>query len=256
MESTKPTPQAIFQLCKELYANARSIEWEGAVNHTHGHLGLVMSITEYTTLSGAAFIMPVKPDIPQYTNTTSPEEGQELKEKYHLAVQAHHTATTLEAYLKNLFLATVPELYIDILEDDNHGYDPVSTRELLEHLVTEYGEIEAEHLNANTKALEAEWNPDTEIEALFLNAKRCRQFAVQGEDPISDPAYVAALIQVVRRSGVFTRAIEDWDLKPKADHTVANLHKHFLAANTSHLKNQDATLKGTLGPWSQRRHRN
>ena len=45
--------------------------------------------------------------------------------------------TTLEAYLKSLLIAAVPDLYIVILEDDTHGYDPVSTRELLEHLVNE-----------------------------------------------------------------------------------------------------------------------
>ena len=246
LESCKPTPQAIYQLRKEVFANARSIEWEGAIPHTHGHLGLVMPPAAFTILSGTAFVMPVKPDIPQYTNTNSPEEGQELKEEYHLAMQAHYTATNLEADLKSLVMAAVPELYIAILEDDTHGFDSVSTRELLAHLVNEYGAIEAEHLHENLKALEADWNPDTEIEAVFLNAKRCRQFA-HDEDPISDQAYVAALVRVFRKSQVFTFALQDWDLKPKAQHTVANLHTHFLAADKSRLRTNAVTMKGALG---------
>ena len=246
LESCKPTPQALFQLRKEVYANARSIEWEGAIAHTHGHLGLVMPDAAFQLLSGTAFVMPVKPDIPQYTNTASPEEGQELKEEYHLQMQAHYTATNLEADLKAQVLAAVPALYIAILEDDTHGFDSVTTRRLLEHLITEYGAIEAEHLHENLQALEADWNPDTEIEAVFLNAKQCRQFAAT-EDPISDQAYVAALIRVFRKSQVFTFALQDWDLKPKAEHTVANLHKHFLAADKSRLKNNAVTMKGALG---------
>ena len=252
LESCKPTPQALHQLRKEIYANARSIEWEGAIAHTHGHLGLVMPVAAFQLLSGTAFVMPVKPDIPQYTNTASREEGQELKEEYHMQMQAHYTATNLEAYLKTLLLAAVPELYIAILEDDTHGFDSVTTRELLEHLITEYGAIEAEHLHENLQALEADWNPDTEIEAVFLNAKQCRQFAAT-EDPISDQAYVAALIRVFRKSQVFTFALQDWDLKPKAatgtEHTVDNLHKHFLAADKARTwdKNNALTMKGALG---------
>ena len=67
------------------------------------------------------------------------------------------------------------------------------------------------------------------------------------EDPISDQAYVAALIRVYRKSQVFTFALQDWDLKPKAEHTVDNLHKHFLAADKARCKNNALTMKGALG---------
>jgi hypothetical protein len=102
-------------------------------------------------------------------------------------------------------LAAITHMYLESLQDDDHGYSYVTPAQIVAHLVTEYGLIEPEDLEANETQLSALWNPDTAIVLVFNNARRCQKYAAKGGDPISDPMLARKVLKVFQASGASLR---------------------------------------------------
>jgi hypothetical protein len=80
---------------------------------------------------------------------------------------------------------------------------------------------------------------------VFVNANKCRLFAAEGGEIMTDMHFIRELIQVFRDSGVFPQAIDEFEAKPLASKTIAALKTHFTDANRNRRKN-NASLKGVL----------
>jgi hypothetical protein len=189
--------------------------------------------------------MPPYPDIPQYTQAASPEEAQEMKATYEQALQDCANALGLRDQLKTQMLKAVPDTSIKRLKDSIHGYADIPPSQLLEHLLNKYGLIEPEDLENNLNRLSNLWDTGTNLENVFTNAVECQQYAIFGEDPISEPMLVRKVLGVLQVSGVFVHEIKEWNNKPKADKTFANLETFFEKANKNRLLSEQS-LKETL----------
>jgi hypothetical protein len=243
--TAKPTPEAIRLLRKELYTNARR-------NKTtlggggHGHLGLLMPHDEYITIAidATAFVLPDLPDTPNYDTD---DEGTRLvqRQEYQSELKTYETAHNLHDYLTALIVAAVPNTYIDVLSDDVHGFGDVSPATILAHLMATYGKISKKALAANLKSIAAPWNPDTPIEDVFTHANRCRRFAAEGGDPITDAAYTRILAETFTSSGVLDKAIEDWEALDEEAQTIAAMIAHFTKADNTR-RDKQTSLKHVL----------
>ena len=239
-----PTAEAIRLLRREIYANAREVPCQMAGGH-HGHLGLVMPAEEYIALAGEPYRLPDPPDIPDYAGAANDDERAEWAALYQLDTRIYNESHGMNMQLKNLLLQAVPHEYLDSLYDDTHGFAEASILDMLDLLMDTYGDIDDDALEDNLKKITAPWDPTTKIITVFTNGNRCRKFATEGGEPIADSKYMRMLLQVFTESGVFGRAIEDWDAKPRAEKTVANLQRHFTEANKLRRKKEDS-LKGAL----------
>jgi hypothetical protein len=248
----RPTPEGVRKLRQELYANVRGITTDLGGGQ-HGHLGLLMPDADYLTLLGAAvyILLSTRPDIPSYAgeagaNEATAGEREEWAALYKLQQAEYNHAHGLKEQLMKLLIVAIPSLYLTTLEDNDFGLALVTPKQILAHLVTEHAAIKADDLEANLTAMKAPWDPSTDLELVFARAHKCRRFAVSGGDPISDPAYIRILLEVFTESGVFTRALNDWQAnKDDADHTTANLKTHFGKADKERLRST-STLKATL----------
>jgi hypothetical protein len=238
----EPTPASIHLLTKELYANSRKIYKDGS---HHGHLGLVMPVAAYTALTGAAYVSPDYPDIPDYTNTQDPGTMAMWKALYEQQIIDHNVDRALGNHLLTLITAAVPSDYTVALEDPLHGLADVTPLQILEHLTTAYGTIESEDLEANLASLGAPWDPTTPITVVFNNATARTQYAIIGGDPITEATLVRTLTKVFALSGVFELEMKTWKAKPRADQSYANLKTYFTNANKQRLLS-DKTLQHTL----------
>jgi hypothetical protein len=228
-----PSPVAVHLLRQELYTNSRSIFMDG---FHHGHLGLVMPVNDFTTLTGAAYIAPVYPDVPDYHLQPDVATRQEWEASYKQHMIDANVAKALSNHLMKLIIQAVPPTYIAILKDVVHGFAEVSPKQMLAHLMNNFGVIEPEDLEENLENLRAPWNPSTSIHEVFASAQLCRQIATLGGDPISEATVVRALATKFEKSGVFGTQIMDWNNKPQPDKTLDNLITHFLQADKNRLR--------------------
>ena len=226
----EPTPTSARLLRRELYANARSVPTTLG-GGDHGHLGLVMGEEAYAELSngGVTYDFPDKPNVPRYAEGVAQRERQ--KAEYIQALEEYHDARDVQNQLKAQLMQAIPDTYREALADMDLGYSEVTAMDLLDHIVDTYGTITTIDLEANLQQIATPWDPDTPIASVFVTGNRCRQFAKEGGDPISDHTYMRILAKTFRNSGVLDDAIKEWDATPTNTRTVIRCVKHFTKAD-------------------------
>jgi hypothetical protein len=240
---TTPTPAAVRLLRKEIYANAQAIPSTLGGGQL-GHLGLIMPAAMYNTLSPTPYLLPELPPMPTYDGATAVARDA-MKDAHKKAMDTYVEAHAFKNHLKAQLLKAVPTLYLSKFDDAIMGYANASPEQMVGHLIDTYGQITARELEANMERIASPWNPDTPIETVFSNGTTCRQFATEGNDPISDSAYIRILVKIFRASGVLDRAVADWERKAAAEQTLDNATTHFQRENNFRLEEQ-RQLKGVL----------
>ena len=77
------------------------------------------------------------------------------------------------------------ELYYKALKNAYTGYDGVTLRQLLDHLVTTYAEIEQFDLEKIQENMTARYDPNAPIETLFAQIADGVAYAELGEAPFT-----------------------------------------------------------------------
>jgi hypothetical protein len=202
----------------------------------HGHLGMIMPDNEYVLISngGTPYNAPAgPPPVPAYAGAAAIVAT--MQENYHREVKEYEEYQDLLNQTKAMMLLAIPKVYTGALAHPQLGYANATPKAILTHILSKYGEITERDLVDNTNLLKAPWDPDTPIENVFDNGNFCRDFATEGEDPISDATYTRILVEIFDKSGVLEKAVEDWEKKSKAEKTLDNVVIHFMAANEHRL---------------------
>jgi hypothetical protein len=204
---SRPTSRTVRLLRKELYANLCSVSSDLG-GGDHGHLGMVMPQASYTAIStgGAAYIHPVPPVAPNYAGTAAVIAN--MQQQYAQEKKEYQEYKELSNQLKALLLTAVPAAFIRPLSHPQLGFANATPQTIMNHLIQTYGAIEESDLLKNTEELQAPWNPDTPIEDVFARGTFCRDFAEEGEDPITDATYTRYLVQLFDKSGVLEKAVD------------------------------------------------
>ena len=116
----------------------------------NGHLGLVMDPTIYQAHAGEPFLEPVHPGpLPNHQGLT---EKQIITANclYDLQMAEYKTCKLLKVELCKQIIAAIPKLYLPP-DDPLFSYNKITPAQLLQHLVTTYGHMTPDELEANKK---------------------------------------------------------------------------------------------------------
>ena len=243
-QDKRPNAYHVRLLKKELSANAMGIATSLGGGH-YGHTGLLLPAAEYAALPNSApFVIPGRPDLPALGGGAGAAASINAQTTYRDQTHTYDLCHAVIRGLKAQLMEAVPRIYIEAVESPDYGFATVTLETILTHLRTTYGTITQDDLQENLEKLEAAWNPETTIEALFSRAQKLRAFAHDGGEAISDGAAVRALLKAFTKSGVMAEGIKDWHKKATADQTWANMPRHFLAANKERLRSITASQAG------------
>ena len=205
-----PTNSSLQLLKKELYTNAM------AIHSTHGsghfsHLAIIIANAEYTALASKAFIAPIHPgEAPIHAVGATNAQIMETNCQF-LADQSEYKLFLMVSQeLKKQLLAAITTIYLLPLQHETLGFANVSCAAMLTHLSVTYCVITPDQLKDNHDKLEAPWNPDDPIEGLWECIHECQHLATVGGDPITAPATVCSILDVLEKTGIFADAIWDW----------------------------------------------
>jgi hypothetical protein len=151
---TPPTAWTIPSLQNELYANAQSVE-STLGGGAHGHLGMVMPEAEYVTISAEAtpYVFPDKLDVPAYVGTAANRDQQ--KKDYKASLAAFQEARELQNKLRKMVIQGVPAAYLAKLRHPLVNYANATPKDILAHLMAQYGTILPADLKANMEWIQA-----------------------------------------------------------------------------------------------------
>jgi len=245
----EPRPQDIQTLKKEVCENLKGI-YTARGGGAHGHLALVMTDADYRAISinNVPFEIPIHPgDSPQHAPNATEFEMQETYQKFDAEIRDFHLYWKVQLIIKIQILEAVPKRFTEILDDMEEGYSNVTIMQLMNHLISTYGTITLWDLAENLNELDREWDPDTGIMTLFRTQRKVQQFALLGNDPISDMTLLIKAIRAVRNTGLFETEFFTFDRRPLAEQTYTNFKTDFLLADQRRRAKRATTANNNTG---------
>jgi hypothetical protein len=244
----KPTYASICRLQKELYANANAKTIPSLLGGGHnGHLALVMTDAEYLVISAVPYDEPIHPGAqPIHPANATAAQITEANRQYDATlIQVALHVSVLNA-LRRQILVAIDNKYLLALEHPDLGYT-VSPKDMLAYIKTTYGDLTPNEIERNRATLTAPWNPDDDIEDLWLRIRDAQVLATIAQDPIEDPAAIRLTLLSLEASDVFDFALNNWRLKDDATKTMATFKEHFTKENSERERKLTAKTGGFHG---------
>jgi hypothetical protein len=227
----QPTDHDVTLLEKELIAIAATIPSTlGGGNH--GHAGLIVEPAKYLTMTGGtAFIQPGNPGIYPAglaANAAAGTRAREEAEHKELIAQ-YEIHKGVEQALKDIIIQAVDEDYLLEIEDETLGFLNETPRSMIIHLRNRGGALDF----ADTKTLlterDQEWDA-SEIPTIYFNRveKAMQQLTRAGiTSDLKERTDMA--LYYLKSTGEYDAAVREWETKPVATRTWANI-KIFMSA--------------------------
>jgi hypothetical protein len=95
-------------------------------------------------------------------------------------VQTYRTYTSVQQALKKQIIGVFETMYLDVLNDNMFGFANISARDMLDHLLSTYGNITAVDLEINFEHMRRAWDPQQPVEALFKQIQDCADYYEAG----------------------------------------------------------------------------
>lgn len=232
----RPTYASLRTLRRELIANAMAVRSTRG-GSAHGHVGLLVSAEEYKAYSLTPFIIDPHPGhSPTYPAGATDDVIRKTDKVFKELVQEHERADTVTNTLRQQILAAMDRAHLDVLEDEDFGFAKVHLSQFLDHLYTNYGEINYDDLNANKASILTAWNCDEPILKLWAKLKTIQAFATAGGDPISDETLMGNTLLLFESTGLHRDAVTMWRHQPATAKTWANFVPFFTAEEKERVK--------------------
>ena len=227
----QPTSHDLTILEKELIAILAGIP-TALGGGSFGHVGVIMDETAYLTMTnGIAFENPTNPGVYPAglaANAAATIRARAEAEHKELITQ-FETFEGVRQGVKDLILEAVDNEYLIEIEHETLGFLNQTPRQMLNHLLARGGALDF----ADTKELlaerDAEWNV-SENPQLYFNQVEKAMKGLLWNSIASDP-YERRDIALfyLKATGEFDAAVREWEAKPAANKTWANI-KTFISA--------------------------
>jgi hypothetical protein len=200
----------------------------------HGHLNLTISDVEYLIVShGTPWVKPGNPGAaPIHIPGAIVAARKETNRQFLITVADYRLCNRVLEPLKTLLMAAVNSNYIAELEDPAYSFGNVLIRNILDHLRTSHGTIDASNVEANFTKLDLPVNFDEPLKILWRRVIDAQCFAANGQEPISEATTVRNTPSVLKKIGLLDDAYRDWHKHTEVSRTWANLHTNFTKAAT------------------------
>ena len=223
----EPTYFQLKELKNELKANATSVTSDlgGGAN---GHLGLVLTPAEYTTVSATAYNRPVHPGPLVIAPGTAQHEATRLRTDHKEAIRLFRETIDVEKALIKQIVAAVEPKYLKNLRDANSNAINVPVHAVLTHLFNRYGEVNADTLmDIEDKTKVMEYNLVDPLIVVFNEIEELSRLGTAADNPFSDKQLVQISLKIIKNTNDFENAINAWYERPALEHTWANFKTHF-----------------------------
>lgn len=241
----QPTNQDIDQLDDELTAIASSFPSELG-GGLHGHAGLVKSDADYAIFApGTPFVVPANPG--HYPQGPIPAIQRAQREAEHKAlVKQFHTCIGVSKGLKDLILQAIDEDFLLEIRDEGIAYLNVTPLQMLTHLRDRWGSMDFVDITSLLAECDTPWNAAEVPTKYFNRVDKARRQLARANVQIDERAMMVKALKSFKDAGDFDPAIREWEMRPAAAQTYANL-KVVMCTKFSKLNRQDATTARATG---------
>ena len=238
-----PTYAVIAQVNLKLNANASAIETTLG-NGLLGHLHLTVTAAQYEQLAHGVYdYVPEYPGLhPNYPAGANDAERRVREREHAENKRIWSRNQTVDAALRQLVIGCFDEVYLKPLANRVTGYGHKSTRQILDHLYTVYGQLSPADLAENDSRMRTEYDAALPIETLYEQIEDAQELAAAGGAPYSPVQVVNVAFNLVFHTGHFKGACEKWRERAVDTQTWDEFKIFFAKAHQSWLANK-TTMK-------------
>lgn len=238
----RPTRERVLETIAQVNANAASVTTSTLGAPGFGLLGLTLSAAEYQGLTGQAWIRPDQPDqAPNVAHDATQFQIAEANRQHRVEWEQYNLMLHTDNTLRNQLLSASDDVYYRALYQPILGYGRRTTRNLIEHLLTNYAPFD-EQTRANVEqAMITPWSGGPFETVIAQIEQACQAYTQAGEAAPTDQFKCDKLYTIVRTSGLLPSACQKWRMYPPAEKTWENCKTLFqkYADDRAH----DATAK-------------
>ena len=252
---TKISKQPDFESLTTLYDQIKRCAQNVPSNNgggNYGHLGLVVTATDYQLVSIVPFNRPANPGEftipahPQGGNYTA-DEIKVMKNIHDDEVREYEKVNQVEAALKQFIVEAIEEDYLLDLRNTLTGKLEGSIVYIMTQLFATYAKITAQSvLEKHLALVNTTYDPASPISKIFAKAQDYQKYASAFGDTVTANHLITICYNIFRKTGKFNSALQKWNEKNTADKTWDNFKQHFREASIV-LKEFDGTTTGEAG---------
>ncbi len=212
----------------------------------HGHAGMIMEAVTYTTITGGtALVNPANPGIYPTGLSANAVVGTRARARaeHKELVNQFETYTGVCQGAKDLILEAFNNEYLIEIEHKTLGYLNLSPREMINHL-----QNRGKTLNfADTKTLlaerDGEWDASKIPQLYFNRVEKAMKGLTQAgiNSDLNERRDMA--LYYFKAAGKYNAAIHEWEAKPAADKSRANIKAFISAEYAKENKQNKHTVK-------------
>ena len=173
----KPSFKTLHKLWNEIKSNANSV-YSNLVGGAYGHLGLVITDTQYRLVSPTPFVYPTQPGPLIITGGTNTHANSNMWIAHTAEVRLFREVTRVEQDLVQQIMRTVEEAYLADTRNKTTNSINDTVAGVLTHLQDNYGQLMLhELLKREDIVKKAIYNPRNPIATVFSAFKEILEFS-------------------------------------------------------------------------------
>ena len=182
----EPTYETLKAMKNQLKSNACSVTSDLG-GGAHGHLGLLLTPTEYAITSPTPYVRPVHPGVLTIAQGTAHHEATRLRAEHKEAIRFFRETVDVEKALKKQVVAALDPKFLDSLRDPTSNSIMVPIHEVLAHLFRRYGRVDADTLaDIDEKVRTTQYNVSEPLVTVYNDIEDLARIAVAADNPYSD----------------------------------------------------------------------
>ena len=229
----EPTYENLKNLHNQLKTNATSVP-SNLGGGAHGHLGLVLSPTEYAIIApNTPFVRPVHPGILTIPQGTANHAAVTMKELHTERLRVFNEVLNVEAALRQQIVAAIDDQYLASIRSTQSNAINMSVHEILStHLYPLYGDIDPEKLQQQESTVRSMvYDPTEAPDVVYQAIDNLMTMGSAGHAPYTSSQAVNMAYIILSKTGKFETSLREWIRKPQVDKTWVNFKAHFTAAH-------------------------
>ena len=126
-----------------------------------------------------------------------------------------------------MIIGAVDKMFVRYLQTKYVEYLNISTRDIINHLYSEYARISVADLQNNDVVLKTAYDPNQPIESLFDQVENALDYAAARNTPYSPAQVVATAFWILFATGMFLDDCKTWKRKTDSDKTWDSFKTYF-----------------------------
>eukprot|EP00957_Ditylum_brightwellii_P133070 10146889-Ditylum_brightwellii.AAC.1 len=169
----------------------------------HGHIGLVMEPTLYSSLLALMYNAPSSPTRTTLPRNTTSQVRYDEDHRYKKELDTYENHIAMDDMMKKQIQDAVEDVFMRQLRHKYSAYLGITSRDILNHLMDQYRQIKPADLVENGMNYNKPMDISQPIDAYFARFDDCIQYASDGKTLYTAKQIISTVLHAVQKTGWF-----------------------------------------------------